>query len=95
MEAQLEKAIVENIRYNNWADQKVLEVCRKLDEAELRPKAPGDSRDAGSHRQSRGFLHQPVDRRTPPAAVLLGGWAQPGRTGRIHRSGSGGSYRDG
>ncbi len=33
MKAQLEKAIVENNRYNNWANQKLLEVCRKLDEA--------------------------------------------------------------
>ena len=41
MEAVPETMLAEFIRYNNWANQQVLEACQKLDEAQLAATMPG------------------------------------------------------
>jgi len=41
MEAVPETMLAEFIRYNNWANQQVLETCQKLDEEQLAASMPG------------------------------------------------------
>lgn len=41
MESLSPSVIVEFIHYNNWANQRILEVCRGLDEDQLAFNAPG------------------------------------------------------
>jgi len=41
METLPESTLVELIRYNNWANQQVLQACQKLSEAQLETSMPG------------------------------------------------------
>ena len=41
MKAQPETTLAEFIRYNNWANQQILEVCQKLDDEQLAATMPG------------------------------------------------------